>query len=376
MRAGGGRRGRPLRVLHLIQNLNYGGMERVLTDLVNHLDPDRFESHVMPLQYVGRFGADLGPAAVLHETPRQGRFSLLWPRRLAGAIRAVAPDIVHTHSGVWFKGARAARAAGVPRLVHTEHGRHVPDPPVARALDRAAARRTDVVVAVSEDLARTLVRRVGVAEGIVRVVPNGVATRRRQGDSPTESWRSRLALPSGTPLVVSVGRLEPVKGYDLLLDAFALVIGDTVERPRLVVAGDGSMRPALEARAEALGIVRDVRLAGWVDDIAALLQEADLFVLASHSEGTSISLLEAMAAGVCPVVTDVGGNADVLGDALRHRLAPPGDPEAFAGALRRALADPVARARDGRAARERAARRYGIDAMAEGYAAAYEGRVS
>ncbi len=374
MTAGGAGGGGPLRVLHLIQNLHYGGMERVLTDLVNHLDPRRFESHVMPLQYVGRFGADLGPAARLHEAPGQGRLSLLWPRRLAAAIRAIAPEVVHTHSGVWFKGARAARAAGVPHVVHTEHGRHVPDPAVARALDRAASRRTDVVVAVSEDLARTLVRRVGVAPGIVRVVPNGVAPRRRSEGPTAESWRSRLDIAGDAPLVVSVGRLEPVKGYDVLLDAFASLAGHPGRAPCLVVAGDGSMRPALEARADALGIARSVRMPGWIDDIATLLEEADVFVLASHSEGTSISLLEAMAAGVCPVVTDVGGNADVLGEPLRHRLAAPGDPEALAEALRLALADSAARDRDASVARERAARRYGIDAMAEGYAAVYEGR--
>ena len=367
-----------LRVLHLIQNLNYGGMERVLTDLLATLPEARFENHVMALQFVGRFGADLPESTTLHRGPRQTRASLLYPVRLARDIRAIAPDVVHTHSGVWLKGARAARIARVPRVVHTEHGRHFPDPMLSRWLDRLASRLTDVVVAVSDDLARTLVARVGVSPEIVRVVRNGVVVRQRTECPSPGGLRSRLGLKPGAPLLVSIGRLEPVKGYDVLLEALARLAsvedGQPAVVPALIIAGDGSLRADLERRVDDLGLAGDVRLPGWVDDVAALLEEADLFVLASHSEGTSISLLEAMAAGVCPLVTDVGGNADVLGDALSHRLAPPGDPEALAGALRRALADPVARARDGRAARERADRRYGVDAMAEGYAAAYEGR--
>jgi glycosyltransferase involved in cell wall biosynthesis len=375
----GPRQARPTRVLHLIQNLNYGGMERVLADLVNRLEPARFESHVMPLQYAGRFAADIAPTATLHDPPGQERTSLLWPRRLARAVRAVDPDVVHTHSGVWYKGARAARMARVPRVVHTEHGRHVPDPAIARFLDRAASRRTDVVVAVSEDLARTLVEGVGVSAAIVRVVPNGVAPRRRRVGGAERPLRERLAVGRAAPIIASVGRLEPVKGYDVLLDAFARIPraaardGREDDGPILVVAGDGSMRSGLEARARELGILHAVRLPGWVDDVAEILEEADVFVLSSRSEGTSISLLEAMAAGVCPVVTDVGGNAAVLGPDLRHRLVPPGDASALAHALSRALADHGARRADATAAQARAADRYDLDRMAAGYAAVYEG---
>ncbi len=372
---GPGRRGpgRRIRVLHLIQNLNYGGMERLLADLVNRLDADAFESHVMALQYVGRFGAEAAGGARVRLGPKQAPTSLLWPRRLARAIREIAPDVVHTHSGVWIKGARAARAAGVPRVVHTEHGRHVPDPWLARALDRAASRRTDVVVAVSDALARTLVRDVGVDEAIVRVVRNGVAARARL-PSRGAPLRERLAIPGNAPAVASVGRLETVKGYDLLLGAFARVAqAGGAPSPVLVVAGDGSLRGELERRARELGIAEAVRLPGWIDDVAELLAEADVFALASHSEGTSISLLEAMAAGRCPVVTDVGGNADVLGPELAHRLVPPGDEEALARGLRAALEAGAARARDGAAAARRAEEVFGLDRMAARYAEIYRG---
>src|SRR5436190_10727478 len=116
-----------IRVLHVIQNLNYGGMERVLSDIVLRCDGERFESHVLCLQYLGRFAEGLEKVATLHVAKPMGSASMLWPRQLAAQIRALAPDVVHSHSGVWYKASLASRLAGVPRFVHTEHGRAQPD---------------------------------------------------------------------------------------------------------------------------------------------------------------------------------------------------------------------------------------------------------
>jgi glycosyltransferase involved in cell wall biosynthesis len=351
-------------------------MERVLADLIGGLDPSRFDSHVLVLQYVGRFGRDLAGKATIHQAPPQGRASLLWPRRLAAAIGRIAPDVVHTHSGVWFKAVRAARSARVGRVVHTEHGRHVPDPLLARVLDRAASRKTDVVVAVSNALRHVLIREIGVSPNVVRVVPNGVRAREAVGSGA--EFRARYAIPADAPLVVSVGRLEPVKGYDILLAAFARTLASWSGGPRpcLLVAGDGSGRARLQGRAVALGVDASIRFPGWIDDVGGVLAEADVFTLASRSEGTSVSLLEAMAAGVCPVVTDVGGNADVLGPELAHRLCRPGDPDALGAALLGALEADGARSRDAVAARARALGRFGLDAMVDRYAAIYRGEDS
>src|SRR5687767_15028526 len=83
------------RVLHVVQNLNFGGMERLIADIVRGVDATRFESHILVLQYLGRFAADLDAVATLHSPPRQSRASLLWPRTLARAIANIAPDVVH-----------------------------------------------------------------------------------------------------------------------------------------------------------------------------------------------------------------------------------------------------------------------------------------
>ena len=365
----------PLRVLHLVQNLNYGGMERLIHELARRADPARLEVHVMALQYVGRFGQGLDGVAGVHLAGRMEPWSLLHPAALAERIRRIAPDVVHTHSGVWLKGARAARMAGVPRVVHTEHGRRHPDPLDDRWLDRRAARCTDVVCAVSRPLAAHLHAHVVRGRARIAVVPNGVDTDAFCPRADDGRLRAELGMVPGTPVLGSVGRLEPVKGYDVALRALALLLETWSEGPApvLVVAGDGSRRARLAALAEALGIADRVLLPGWRDDLAALHAGFSLFTLSSHSEGTSVSLLEAMSAGLCPVATDAGGNADVLGPALRHRLVPRNDPAALARAWGDALRGADARLADGHAARERVAARFSARAMARRYEALYRG---
>jgi glycosyltransferase involved in cell wall biosynthesis len=114
-----------------------------------------------------------------------------------------------------------------------------------------------------------------------------------------------------------------------------------------------------------------VRFLGWRDDVPALHAAFALFTMSSHSEGMSVSLLEAMAAGLCPVVTDVGGNRAVLGPALAHRLVAPANPLALAGAWESALADPARRAADGQAARQRVQQEFSVQTMVRRYEALY-----
>ena len=362
------------RVLHVIQNLNYGGMERVLADIVRQADRRRFECHVLALEYLGHFAEGLRDFATLHIAPPLSRWSMLRPASLAAQISRIAPDVVHTHSGVWYKASLAARQAGVPLLVHTEHGRGKPDPWQARLLDRVAARRTDTVVAVSDELGEQLAATI-VSGRRIRVVHNGVDTECFRPRPDSGVLREELGLSSAVPIIGSIGRLEPIKGYDVMIEAFAILhaLRDTDPRPVLVLGGEGSERPRLQALAEALGVGRFVRFLGWRDDIHDLHSAFTIFTLSSRSEGTSVSLLEAMSAGRCPVVTHVGGNAMVLGEALRHRLVPPERPDALAAAWLDALSVPSEREADGAAARARIDEAFRLDAMVREYERLYLG---
>jgi len=364
---------RRVRVLHVIQNLNYGGMERLLADIVRLVDPEVVESHVLCLGYLGRFAEGLEGMAKLHVGAKLPRWSMLWPGPMIRQIQEIAPDVLHTHSGVWYKTSLAGRYAGVRHLVHTEHGRPMPDPWNSRIWDALAARRTDTVVAVSGALQGYL-ERTGIARpDQIEVIPNGVDTDEYQPRRDDGKLRRELGIPMGVPIIGAIGRMEPVKGPDVMVDAFIHLMREWrgAPGPDLVIAGEGSMRAALQEKLREAGVAGEAHLLGWRDDIHDLQQAFTVFTLGSRSEGTSVSLLQAMSAGICPVVTDVGGNAAVLGPELSHRLVPSESPRELAAGWERAITDEIRRAHDVRIGRQRVLREFGLRSMVDRYQELY-----
>jgi glycosyltransferase involved in cell wall biosynthesis len=265
--------------------------------------------------------------------------------RLACELRRLRPDVVQVHYvtvDAW--GFLLLRRLLGFRVVLTAHGSDAlqPRPHNARALPELL-RRADAVTAVGPAVAEELSRRSGRPITTVRVVPNGIRT---------DAWSrpSGSTAPSNTQTVVAVGRLVPVKGHDVLLEAWAAVQRQ-LPQGRLVVVGDGPSRAALTGQAEALGIAGSVEWAGHQppEQLREQLHRAAVFVLPSRSEGVPLALLEAAAAGLPSVATAVGGVPALLaqGGGL---LVPPEDPEALAEALLTLLRQPEVAARCSRAA--------------------------
>jgi glycosyltransferase involved in cell wall biosynthesis len=306
--------------------------------------------------------------------PALGLRSMLRAPLLETWLRSIAPDVVHVHSGAWLKAARAARRAGAPRVVHTAHGFIGDDdePWYVPLLHRWAAHYTDWVVPVSSPLRDYLARRVSIDTARMRVIPNGVSTDHFRPGPPSGALRESLRIAGDRLVVGTVARLDPVKNHALLIDAFARVRA-LVPEAALVIIGDGPLRAGLEVRSRALGLEGDVHFFGTSNDIAALYRELDVFVLSSNAEGSSMSILEAMASGVCVVATAVGGTPELLADGTCGLLVPPGDPAALAGALTEVLHDGARRRRLAEAGRARADAYYSEPAMIEAYEALYYG---
>lgn len=252
--------------------------------------------------------------------------------RLAKQLKAWAPYAVLTHHiGPMFYGGLAARLAGVPVIAHVEHDVwHY-----GERNDRRIARLMDVivrphVVAVSDTVAdamRTLMPR-----SQVSVIRNAVDTDRFAPADRAEA-RARLGLPRDGPIVGAAGRLEEVKGQDVLLRAMALV-----PDARLVLAGDGTRREALNALATELGLAERVTFLGYRSDMEAIYPAFDLVVLPSRAEGLPLSVLEAQACDIPMVATDVGSVREGLSPGA-SRLVPPLDPAAMAAAITDLLAN-------------------------------------
>lgn len=358
------------RVLHVVLDLHEGGLERLVVDLVKSSSKTGgAKTKVLCLNRLGRLADEL-PADCIAIAEQSGTGSLLLPLRLAAQIRRADPDVVHLHSGVWMKGAYASRLAGVRRVVFTDHGRAHPDPMINRFADRLGAACTDRVVAVSEALASYLHDRLHIPQRKICVIPNGVTL---PGPvSPEEMLRVRdeLGLAATTPILGAVGRLDSVKAYDLLIDALAVLRArteHTLQSTVLLVVGDGPERDYLKSRSAAQGLAGSVRFMGWRRDVARLLSVMDVFVLCSDSEGTSLALLEAMAASRPVVATAVGGTPAVLGHVLAGQLVPPRNLNKLVELLSAMLSDRERRDHVGRLARQVVVDSYTVDGMTRRY---------
>jgi glycosyltransferase involved in cell wall biosynthesis len=303
--------------------------------------------------------------------------SMVLPLGLARAIRRTRPNVVHLHSGAWYKSALAARLARAPRVIYTEHGREHDDPPLQRTLDRWAARWTDVVVPVSDRLGSYLANVVGVEAKRLHTIPNGVDTHRYTPGFRNQALLDQLQIPPDALIVGSLGRLERVKRYDRLVEVLACLPREIGGRTlHLLLCGDGSERAGLLQLAERRGVAERVRLPGWMADPPGAHRLLDVFALTSESEGMSVSLLEAMASGVAPVVMDVGANAELVGPGLTGQVVKAGDVAAFAEVTAQTLREVAHRAHIGRAARARVVERYAFARMLAQYERIYRGTES
>ena len=275
-------------------------------------------------------------------------------RAVAALRRALAgTDVAHAHGlRAGLVAALARRTGpGSVRLVLTLHNA-LPEGGglrrrVLAALERATVRGADVVLAASGDLAENA-RRLGARD--VRMAPVSAPPLPPVRCAP-EDVRAGLELEDGRPLVVAVGRLHPQKGYDSLLDAAARWIADGRRVPLVAIAGDGPLEGELTARIRAERL--PVRLLGRRDDVADLLNAADVCVLPSRWEARSLTAQEALRIGTPLVATRTGGLPELLGDAAE--LVPVGDAAALADAVVRVLSDPGLAARLVSAGRRRAA---------------------
>ena len=349
------------KVLNVITKLAVGGAQETALAYCSHLDPARWDASIVT-------GPERSPEGDLFdEAARRGVPVTVLPslrRRIhpVGDLRALVqlvrhfrqerPDIVHTHSSkAGLVGRLAARIAGVPVVVHTVHGWSFHDgmsPAVhalAVAVERLAARWTWPLVVVAEIDAE-----IGVASGIGQpdqyaVVRSAVDVNRlRSAAGSRATARAALGIPEGVPVVGAVTRLCRQKDPETLLRA-ARLTAELRPDSRLVVVGDGPLRGEVERMLDELDLRAHVILLGRRSDVEALLPGFDVFVLSSRWEGLPRVIVEAMAAGVPVVSTDVGGISEAVEDRVSGLLVPPGDHVALANALVQVLEDPVLSAR-------------------------------
>lgn len=260
----------------------------------------------------------------------------------------------------------------IPTIHNNQEFRYGREDQVWRARLRRRAyvemlKRCPAVVAVSQAVRESLgsdlrLSPAGLAR--VRVIVNGVDIPAPSDRQRARQALARFGLPPGDPLVVAAGRMTEQKNHALLLDAVA-ELRRTAHRCRVLIAGDGPLRPFLERRAEELGIADQVTLSGTVGDLTEVLQGADLFVLPSLWEGLPLVLLEAMATGLPVIGTRIRGVAEVVEEGVSGLLVEPADAGAMAEAIAALLGNPRLREQYGQAGRQIVLRNYDFARVAE-----------
>lgn len=362
-----------MRIVHVVETLERGGLERMVCDLAASQHAAGHRVQVVCLFRPGLLAEELRAVgvSVVAAGKRSGvadALATLW--RLRSLVRAAHADVIHTHNATAHYHTVLALAPGRhPPLLNTRHGMGAAAGDGRERWYRRTWRRTSIIVAVCRHAAQHLIAAGLAPAALTTVVPNGIRLERFAcGDR--RAARRLLGIADDAPVVGTVGRLNWAKDHELLLRAFAKV-REAVPQAVLVLIGEGELRTALSRRADELGLVDCVRFLGDRGDVAQLLAGFDVFVLSSRTEGYSIALLEASAAGLPIVATDVGGNCEIVADGRSGRLVPAADAVALAAAISQILEHAPLRQAWGAAARAWAEQHAGISAMAHAYEVLY-----
>ena len=339
-----------MRILFLLRSLDYGGAERQLSLLAPGLARRGHEVGVAVFYAGGPLGRPLEDAGVrVVDLEKRGRWSMgRFVPRLIRLVRGFAPEILHGYLPVpnilcaVLKPLlpRSARVVFGIRASNMDLSRYDRLSALSYRLETVMARLADLVICNSAAGLATAVDR-GIPEARCRVIPNGVDTGHFRPDPDARrELRAEWRIDEGERLVGLVGRLDPMKGHEMFLEAAARLAGRRGDVRFLCVGGGpGDLRRALEARAARSGIGGRVIRAEARDAVARVYNALDLLVSASiYGEGFPNVLAEAMACGTPVVATDVGDSAKVVGDP--GRIVPPSDPETLALAMQAALDDP------------------------------------
>lgn len=317
---------RKINVLHLLLSLEIGGMERFVYEHCLEIDKKLFNISVCCIDRLGGFSEKLKENGIKVDLLRknQNHFDYLFCLKLSKYLKNNKIDILHIHSGAFFHGSVAGVLSKTSKIIYTEHGRHYVEPLSIYFLDKISSFFVHKIVTVSPELKTHLIEKIKLPSKKITTIINGVNTKEFSPRGKSEKMLAEFGIPSDYKVIGSVGRLVEIKDYFTLIQAFARVLVK-IPKSKLVLVGEGPCLGKLKELASELNVFESVIFTGSRADVPQILNIFDVFVLPSLLEGTSFSLLEAMATGVPVVVTNVGGNPSIVKDDYNGYTVDPKD---------------------------------------------------
>jgi glycosyltransferase involved in cell wall biosynthesis len=301
-----------INVMHVTYDMRIGGTEMVIKSLVEGVDDKKFNMSIFCLESpLGPWGKDLNAMGVeITSYNRKDGFDFTAIKAIRAQIIQNQIDVLHCHQYTpWVYGALAACGLSA-KVIFTEHGRFYPDVKSwkRRWVNPFLARLTDHITAISKATSLALKEYEYIDENSVEVIYNGIASNR-----PTVSMdlREKLNIDKEALLLGTIARFDPIKNHSMMLDSIAELINRGFN-VHLILVGDGECRQEITDKIAKLRIADYVTLTGYIKEPFDYLNIMEVFLLTSFSEGTSMTLLEAMRSSKPCIVTNVGGNPEVI----------------------------------------------------------------
>jgi glycosyltransferase involved in cell wall biosynthesis len=338
-----------INILHLVEDLEVGGLEKVIASIVLGLDDNRYEANVWCLARGGQIAEELIEMGASVKILGMGNYYN--PSRIIALSRLMKRerlDILHTHG--YFAstfGRLAGILAGVPILITHVHSTYFAYSKRNLLIERFLSFFTDKIVCVSVAVQNFVLHVEGITKKKTLVIYNGIDGPNSCKNELSVNRRS-FGVSDSDIVIITVASLAAHKGHSVLIDAM-YILTRKYKNLRLLIVGDGPLRNDLSEYTKRLDLTRNISFTGLRTDIFALLRLSDIFVLASlEREGLGIAIIEAMACDLPLVGTFLGGIPEVIEENKNGFLVKPGDPDQLAAAIERLINDKNARTEMGR----------------------------
>lgn len=359
-----------MKILHIIESLEIGGAEMVVVKLANSM-AGFHEVSICCVKTTGPLVERLNKGIKVYCLSKKEGNDLRIPFKIARLVRKGDYNVVHSHNwGIFFDAIMGARLGGAAKILHTSHGNFLKYPETMRGqinrrirwiMDRFALLFLDQVVTVSLFIKKQITDYFYLNPEKIEVIYNGIEVPSPQIRTPHKKSEKEDFI------FVFVGRIAAVKNLSMMLRALAELIKNTDKRISLWIIGDGPEKTSLEDLSKNLKIFDKVKFWGFRNDIKELLNKSDVFMLTSHYEGISIALLEAMASSIPAIVTDVGGNGEIIRNGKNGFLVPDNDVEACFLAMKKITDNHTMRIEMAQNARKTVNDRFSLESSVESY---------
>jgi len=322
-------------IMHITYDMRIGGTEMVIKNIIDGCDQNQFKMSILCIESpLGPFAKELQSSGIeFFELNRQSGFDINLIKKIRQTIKANNVDIIHCHQYTpWVYGVITAVFTKT-KVIFTEHGRFYPDSSTwkRKLVNPLLNLFTDQVTAISKATKQALIEFENIPEKSIDVIYNGIAP--LQFEQPdVDLLRTELSIPDDHMVLGTIARFDPIKNHTMMLKAFSLVLE---EQPNttLIIVGDGEERENIESCIKKLDIQMKVILTGYQTKPKNYLALMDIYLLSSFSEGTSMTLLEAMSLGKPCVVTDAGGNPEIIFNRKNGFVTPNNDANKFGDAI-------------------------------------------